>query len=145
MVFGLIGAVVLARGSLRKAIAMVVLGLVFGLVGTDVNSGTMRFTFCIPALAEGASFVALAMGMFGIAEVVYNLEQRGQYRQVHLAPRPRAAEPGGSQPQQVVDRARHRARLHPRHPAGRRRAAGVVCRLYDREEGGEAAARFRQR
>ena len=82
MVFGLIGAVVLARGSLRKAIAMVVLGLVFGIVGTDVNSGTMRFTFGIPALAEGISFVALAMGMFGIAEVVYNLEQRGQDRQV---------------------------------------------------------------
>jgi TctA family transporter len=82
MVFGLIGAVVLARGSLRKAIAMVVLGLVFGLVGTDVNSGTMRFTFGIPALSDGISFVALAMGMFGIAEVVYNLEQRGQERQV---------------------------------------------------------------
>jgi putative tricarboxylic transport membrane protein len=82
MVFGLIGAVVLARGSLRKAIAMVVLGLVFGLIGTDVNSGAMRFTFGIPALAEGISFVALAMGMFGIAEVIYNLEQRGQDRQV---------------------------------------------------------------
>jgi putative tricarboxylic transport membrane protein len=82
MVFGLIGAVVLARGSLRKAIAMVVLGLLLGLVGTDVNSGVMRFTFGVPALAEGISFVALAMGMFGIAEVVYNLEQRGQDRQV---------------------------------------------------------------
>jgi putative tricarboxylic transport membrane protein len=82
MVFGLIGAVVLARGSLRKAIAMVVLGLILGLVGTDVNSGVMRFTFGIPALAEGISFVALAMGMFGIAEVIYNLEQRGAERQV---------------------------------------------------------------
>jgi len=82
MVFGLIGAVVLARGSLRKAIAMVVLGLLLGLVGTDVNSGVMRFTFGIPALAEGISFVALAMGMFGIAEVIYNLEQRGKDREV---------------------------------------------------------------
>jgi TctA family transporter len=82
MVFGLIGAVVLARGSLRKAIAMVVLGLILGLVGTDVNSGVMRFTFGLPALADGVSFVALAMGMFGIAEVVYNLEQRGHDRQV---------------------------------------------------------------
>ena len=82
MVFGLIGAVVLARGSLRKAIGMVVLGLLLGLVGTDVNSGVMRFTFGIPALAEGVSFVALAMGMFGIAEVIYNLEQRGAERQV---------------------------------------------------------------
>ena len=82
MVFGLVGAVVLARGSLRKAIAMVVLGLVLGLVGTDVNSGVIRFTFGIPALAEGISFVALAMGMFGIAEVVYNLETRGKNREV---------------------------------------------------------------
>ena len=82
MVFGLIGAVVLARGSLRKAIAMVVLGLLLGLVGTDVNSGVMRFTFGIPALTEGISFVALAMGMFGIAEVIYNLEQRGKDREV---------------------------------------------------------------
>jgi TctA family transporter len=82
MVFGLVGAVVLARGSLRKAIAMVVLGLLLGLVGTDVNSGVIRFTFGIPALTEGISFVALAMGMFGIAEVIYNLEQRGTGRQV---------------------------------------------------------------
>jgi putative tricarboxylic transport membrane protein len=82
MVFGLIGAVVLARGSLRKAIAMVVLGLLLGLVGTDVNSGVMRFTFGIPALVEGISFVALAMGMFGIAEVIYNLEQRGKDREI---------------------------------------------------------------
>ncbi len=82
MVFGLVGAVVLARGSLRKAIAMVVLGLLLGLIGTDVNSGVMRFTFGIPALAEGISFVALAMGMFGIAEVIYNLEQRDTSREV---------------------------------------------------------------
>ena len=82
MVFGLIGAVVLARGSLRKAIAMVVLGLLLGLVGTDVNSGEQRFTFGIFALAEGISFAALAMGMFGIAEVIYNLEQRAKEREV---------------------------------------------------------------
>ncbi len=82
MVFGLVGAVVLARGSLRKAIAMVVLGLMLGLIGSDVNSGVIRFTFGIPALAEGISFVALAMGMFGIAEVITNLEQRGKNREV---------------------------------------------------------------
>jgi putative tricarboxylic transport membrane protein len=82
MVFGLVGAVVLARGSLRKAIAMVVLGLLLGLVGTDVNSGAIRFTFGSPALTEGISFVALAMGMFGVAEVIYNLEQHGTDRQV---------------------------------------------------------------
>jgi TctA family transporter len=82
MVFGLVGAVVLARGSLRKAIAMVIVGLLLGLVGTDVNSGQQRFTLGIPALAEGISFAALAMGMFGVAEVIYNLEQRAAERQV---------------------------------------------------------------
>ena len=85
MVFGLIGAVVLARGSLRKAIAMVILGLVLAQVGTDVNSGVPRFTFGIPSLTEGISFVALAMGMFGVAEVIYNLEQRGQDRRLFTA------------------------------------------------------------
>ena len=84
MVFGLVGAVVLARGSLRKAIAMVVLGLLLGLIGSDVNSGVIRFTFGIPALAEGISFVALAMGMFGIADVICNLEQRAKERQLFL-------------------------------------------------------------
>ena len=82
MVFGLVGAVVLARGAPRKAIAMVVLGLLLGLIGTDVNSGVIRFTFGIPALAEGISFVALAMGLFGVAEVIYNLETRGKNRKV---------------------------------------------------------------
>jgi putative tricarboxylic transport membrane protein len=84
MVFGLVGAVVLARGSLRKAIAMVVLGLLLGMIGTDLNSGQQRFTFGIPALAEGISFAALAMGMFGVAEVIYNLEQRAAERQVDV-------------------------------------------------------------
>jgi TctA family transporter len=76
MVFGLVAAVVLASGSLRKAVAMVVLGLLLGLIGTDVNSGVIRFSFGIPALAEGISFVALAMGMFGVADVICNLEKR---------------------------------------------------------------------
>jgi TctA family transporter len=82
MVFGLVGAVVLARGSLRKAVAMVILGLLLGLIGTDVNSGVIRFSFGITALAEGISFVALAMGMFGIADIIVNLEQRAKERKI---------------------------------------------------------------
>jgi putative tricarboxylic transport membrane protein len=77
MVFGLIAATVLAHGSLVKAIAMVIFGLLLGLVGTDVNSGVLRFTFDIPELADGIGFVAVAMGMFGIAEIISNLEQKG--------------------------------------------------------------------
>ncbi len=73
MVFGLIAAVVLARGSLIKAIAMVCFGILLGLVGTDVNSGVIRFAFGAPELADGLGFVALAMAFFGITDVVLNL------------------------------------------------------------------------
>jgi putative tricarboxylic transport membrane protein len=76
MVCGLIAAVVLARGSLIKAIAMVVLGLLLGLVGTDVNSGARRFNFGMTGLADGIEFVALSMAIYGLAEVVYNLEKK---------------------------------------------------------------------
>ena len=65
MVLGLVASVVLAQGSLLHAIGMVVLGLLLGLVGTDVTSGAQRFTFEIPQLADGIGFVVVAMGMFG--------------------------------------------------------------------------------
>ncbi|HUL66864.1 MAG TPA: tripartite tricarboxylate transporter permease [Burkholderiaceae bacterium] len=76
MVLGLIGAVVLASGSLLKAIAMILLGLLLGLVGTDVNSGVARYSFDVPELSDGIGFVGVAMGVFGFAEIIANLEQR---------------------------------------------------------------------
>jgi len=82
MVLGLIGAVVLASGSLIKAIAMILLGLLLGLVGTDVNSGVARFSFDIPEMADGIGFVAVAMGVFGFAEIIANLEHGSEKRQV---------------------------------------------------------------
>jgi len=82
MVLGLIGAVVLASGSLIKAIAMIVLGLLLGLVGTDVNSGVARFSFDVPELADGIGFVSVAMGVFGFAEIIANLEHGSEKRQV---------------------------------------------------------------
>ncbi|WP_026355054.1 tripartite tricarboxylate transporter permease [Massilia niastensis] len=74
MVLGLVASVVLASGSLLNAIGMVILGLLLGLVGTDVNSGAARYTFDLPQLADGINFVIVAMGMFGIGEIVRNLE-----------------------------------------------------------------------
>src|SRR5882672_11384554 len=79
MVLGLVGSMVLARGSLLNAVAMVLLGLLLGLVGTDVNSGRERFTFDVPVLADGIGFVPVAMGLFGVAEILINLEQCGQH------------------------------------------------------------------
>ena len=75
MLLGLIIAAVLAQGSVLKSICMVVLGVALGLVGTDVQTGQQRFTFGIPELSDGIGFVALAMGMFGIAEIILNLER----------------------------------------------------------------------
>ena len=76
MALGLVAAVVLASGSVLKAIAMVFLGLLVGLVGTDVNTGAQRFTFDIPELSDGIDFAPVAMGLFGIAEIVVNLERK---------------------------------------------------------------------
>ncbi len=76
MVLGLIGAVVLASGSLVKAIGMIILGLLMGLVGTDVNSGVSRYAFDVPELSDGIGFVSIAMGVFGFAEIMVNLEQK---------------------------------------------------------------------
>jgi len=81
MVLGLIGAVVLASGSLIKAIGMILLGLLLGLVGTDVNSGVARFAFGIPELTDGIGFVGIAMGVFAFSEIIANLEKR-EHREV---------------------------------------------------------------
>ena len=76
MVLGLVASVVLAQGSLLHAIGMVVLGLLLGLIGTDVNSGTQRFTFGIFELADGIGFVTVAMGMFGFGRNHTQLARR---------------------------------------------------------------------
>ena len=73
MVLGLIAAVVLAHGSIVKAVAMVLLGLLLGLVGTDGNTGGARFTFGATILSDGIGFVPLAIGVFGLGEVIANL------------------------------------------------------------------------
>ena len=73
MVVGLIAAVVLAHGSIIKAVAMVLLGLLLGLVGTDGQTGGQRFTFGITILSDGIGFVPLAIGVFGLGEVIANL------------------------------------------------------------------------
>lgn len=75
MVLGLVAATLLAHGSFVKAIGMVLLGLLLGVVGTDIHSGTMRFTFGISALDEGLPFVSVAMAVFGLREIIGNLEQ----------------------------------------------------------------------
>ncbi|MGS0757540.1 tripartite tricarboxylate transporter permease, partial [Roseateles sp. GG27B] len=82
MVLGLIGAVVLASGSLVKAISMILLGLLLGQINTDVISGTPRFSFDIPELTDGIGFVVIAMGIFGFGEIIPNLGMPAESREV---------------------------------------------------------------
>ncbi|MGQ0663519.1 MAG: tripartite tricarboxylate transporter permease [Pseudomonadota bacterium] len=82
MALGLVAAVVLASGSVLKAMAMVLVGLLLGLVGTDINSGAGRFTFGLPELSDGIGFVALAMGLFGVADILRNLERMPETRAI---------------------------------------------------------------
>jgi putative tricarboxylic transport membrane protein len=82
MVLGLIGAVVLASGSLIKAIAMILLGLLLGQINTDVISGVPRYSFDIPELTDGIGFVAIAMGVFGFGEIIANLGKPAEHREV---------------------------------------------------------------
>jgi putative tricarboxylic transport membrane protein len=75
MLLGLIAASTLSSGSPANGIAMVVFGLILGMVGTDVNSGALRFTFDVPELSDGFSLVAIAMGLFGVSEVIASIDK----------------------------------------------------------------------
>jgi len=74
MVLGLVFAVVLAKGSVIKAIAMIMLGLLLSMVGSDIETGQSRMAFDVPELSDGIGFVVVAMGVFGFAEIIRNLE-----------------------------------------------------------------------
>jgi TctA family transporter len=85
MLFGLVAAVVLAHGSVLKAVAMVLLGLLLGIVGTDTQSGALRYTFGIDLLHDGIDFIPVAMGLFGISEIMRNLDRSALERSVRHA------------------------------------------------------------
>ena len=75
MLFGLVAAVILAHGSVVKAIGMILMGMLLGTIGIDVNTSVPRFTFGIPQFGDGIDFAVIAMGIFGIGETIANLER----------------------------------------------------------------------
>jgi putative tricarboxylic transport membrane protein len=83
MVLGLVFAVVLARGSVLKAIAMIIMGLLLSMVGSDIETGASRMAFDVTELSDGIGFVLVAMGVFGYAEIMRNLEQESSRSIVH--------------------------------------------------------------
>ena len=76
MLLGLVGSITLSSDAIDKSLGLMVLGLALSTVGMDVNSGIIRFTADIPELMDGIELTALAMGVFGIAEIIANLEER---------------------------------------------------------------------
>src|SRR6187397_1461900 len=82
MVLGLIFAVVLAKGSVLKAVAMVVTGLLLSMVGSDLETGAGRMTFDITELSDGIGFANVAMGVFGFSEIIRNLEMSQESRDI---------------------------------------------------------------
>jgi putative tricarboxylic transport membrane protein len=85
MLMGLVFAVVLARGSILRAVAMILVGVLLSTVGTDLETGEERMTFGLPFLADGIDFAVLAMGIFGIAEIMRNLDHTEHRDVVHKA------------------------------------------------------------
>jgi putative tricarboxylic transport membrane protein len=82
MVLGLIAAASVSQGSPIKGITMVCFGVLIGMVGTDINTGIPRYTFGLPFLYDGISLVALAMGLFGISEVIASIRMRKSQKQM---------------------------------------------------------------
>jgi TctA family transporter len=85
MVLGLLMSVILSHGSVLKSVAMIFVGLAIGCVGTDINTGVTRYTFGIGGLIDGVNFVTVAMGMFGVTEIIRNLEERHRDGDIELA------------------------------------------------------------
>ena len=137
MIVGLVMSVALAHGSVVKAIAMVVLGLLLGLVGQDVISGASRLNFGLTKLGDQLNFVAIAVGLFGIAEILRNLEDE-RTREV-LMSKVTGLMPTREDFRRMVgaDPARHRTRVGAWHIARQWRCARRLRLLFDRE------ARFR--
>ncbi len=82
MLLGLVAASSVGSGSAMKGLGMMVFGLLLGMVGTDINSGVARFSFGVPELTDGINLVALAMGLFGIAEVVRCIKSTDTNRKI---------------------------------------------------------------
>src|SRR5947208_283920 len=110
MVLGLIGAVALASGSLLKAIAMIVLGLLLAQINTDASSGTARYSFDVAQLGDGIGFIVIAIGVFGFGEVIAHLGR----------PAGDDVEPAAVLGPDRLDVDRQRAARPPQPAAGRR-------------------------
>ena len=114
---------------------MIVLGLLMGLVGTDVNSGVARYSFDIPELTDGIGFITIAMGVFGYGEIISNLSKSSEHREVFTG-KVKGLFPTKEDFRNMIPAVLRGTALGScaGHPARRRRAAGGLRRLHGGEE-----------
>ena len=144
MVLGLVVLTFLTQGSMAKALLMACIGIVLGLIGLDSITAQPRLTFGRLELIDGIGLVPVVMGLFGVAEMLLNIEQAIKRDVINAKITQPAAEQGGLESQRRPDGARHRPRFLPRHPAGRRRGDRLVRLLRAGEADVEDAGAFRQ-
>ena len=143
MVLGLTILTYLSHGSMAKALLMACVGLVLGLIGLDSITAQPRLTFDRIELLDGVGLVPVVMGLFGIAEVLSNIERRAQARDDRAAHQRAVADARADWTRKRrADAARLGARLLPRHPAGRRRGDRLVRLLRAREALSKTPERF---
>ena len=145
MVLGLMFAVVLARGSVPKAIAVILVGILLSTVGTDLESGEERLTFGWTEISDGLDVAVIAMGMFGFAEILRNLETTQTRDVVHGGHRQPSAQPQRSQTGRRSHCARDADRLYPGPAARQRRGAWAFRLLHGREEARQGPLAVRPR
>ena len=144
MLMGLVAAAVLAQGDMVKSIAMVVMGLLLGIVGTDVNTGAQRFSFGIFELTDGIGFIVVAVGVFAVGEIISNLgDTHGTHGALRQGVEP-DADAGRSETILGADRARHRPRLLLRRAARHRAGDRLVLLLHAGEEARQGPLALRQ-
>ncbi len=144
MLLALCVITLVSGGSRLKTAAMIVLGLAVGTVGLDKLTGMPRFTFGNLGLADGLSFTALAIGLFGISEILFNLEKSETIKAIR--PKLRISCRAGTDLREVGagDRPRHRRGLHFRHHSGRQPRGVDVRLLRDGEALLQASRAVRQ-
>ena len=145
MLMALVAAAVLAQGDMLKSLAMVVIGLLLGIVGSDVNTGVQRFSFGITELSDGIGFIVVAVGVFAIGEIIANLGDKDERRSRHGQGDEPVSVQGGSETQHRSDPARHRHRIVLRRAARHRAGDRLVCVLHGGEEARRRSVPLRAR
>ena len=143
MLFGLVGATILASGSVLSAVGMILLGILLGLVGTDISSGAPRFTFDLPVLFDGLGFVTVAVGIFGLTEIVVNLESGTTRNLSYISYFLALANSRGFSAKPAGNVAWHDIRIDARSPARCWGNSQFVCIVFAREENIEAPRAIR--